>query len=229
MTELAGQGDVFINPGPSPGPAEGSRPREGAWVSQDARSHPLGRRQVPGGGSMDEGWNQVAGQVHSAEPLSSQSSNSGLAPGSRDVVAEPYWHPQHSLSLTELQTHGGQMEAPGEVCGGSLGLISALGALTLWEIHYSNASLQQIIALPVLFHGFQSPVCLFHIIKHHQIWELYHLIKYPVSVGQAQQLLHWVNQLLQQQFFHCSVLSTNFCLFFVFLKLTTCCTRERCI
>lgn len=69
-------------------------------------------------------------------------------------MAEPYWHPQHSLSLTELQTHGGQMEAPGEVCGGSLGLISALGALTLWEIHYSNASLQQIIALPVLFHGF---------------------------------------------------------------------------
>lgn len=31
-------------------------------------------RQVPGGGSMDEGWDQVTGQVHCAEALSRQSS-----------------------------------------------------------------------------------------------------------------------------------------------------------
>lgn len=38
------------------------------------------------------------------------------------------------------------MEATGEACGCSLVLISELGALTLWEIHYSNAISQQKIA-----------------------------------------------------------------------------------
>lgn len=40
----------------------------------------------------------------------------------------------------------GQMEAPGEASGGSFGLISALGALALWEMRYSNAIPQQTVA-----------------------------------------------------------------------------------